>query len=552
MASPTPSDARRWLVVIALALSVLVVGIDTTVLNVALPTIGPVLHASSADLQWFVDSYSLVVAAALLPAGLLGDRFGRKTVLMIGLGLFCVTSLACAYAPGAAALISVRALLGLAAAAITPLALAVLPVLFSAAERPKAIAVMMTSTMLGLPLGPVLGGWLLNHYWWGSVFLINVPVTLLALAAVAALLPQSRNPLAKRFDAVGALLSSAGLVGVTYGVIQAGSDGWGSPGSYGAIAGGAALLALFVLQERRITGLPGAEPLIDLTLFRSRAFSWGTGLATMVTFAMFGLMFTMPLYFQEVQGTDSLGSGLRQLPMIGGLIAGGLVASRLRTPREPVGGGPAAAPVGVRPVIAFGFAALVLGLALGTATRTGTGEGYAAGWFAVVGLGIGFAAPATTDTALGALSKDRAGMGSAVMMALRQVGATIGVAVLGTILASSYRARLGSSSATAGVPDQVRALAGQSVTAGTAAAEHLGTGAQAARLLGAVRESFVHAMDGMLGICAGIAVAGLVLAVLFLPRRQAAALPHGPAARPAGHGLPGPGRTEEGSVASTN
>ncbi|HEY3873509.1 MAG TPA: MFS transporter [Actinocrinis sp.] len=560
MNAPDTVGARRWLVLVALALSVLVVGIDMTVLNVALPTIGPALHATSTDLQWFADAYSLVVAAALLPAGLLGDRYGRKTVLMIGLVLFCVTSLACAYAPNAGALIAARAVLGLGAAAITPLALSVLPVMFEPAERPKAIAAMMTATMLGLPVGPVLGGWLLNHVWWGSVFLINVPVTLIALIAVALLMPQSRNPRVARFDALGALLSSAALAALTYGLVQAGSDGWVSAQCLGPVLAGAVLLALFVLAVRRAGTRPGAEPLIDLALFRSRSFSWGTVLATLATFAMFGLMFAMPLYFQDVQGTDSLGAGLRLLPMIGGLVVGGTIGSRLLTPRRSTGNstgnsadsssmdtGPALPPLGPRPVVALGLALMAAGVGLGAATKLHSGEGYAALWFVLVGLGIGFVNPATTNTALGALSKDRAGMGSAVMMALRQVGGTIGVAVLGTILGSTYRSRLDSSAVAAAMPAPVRAEAGQSVTAGVAIAEHSGS----ASLLGAVQDSFVHAMGGMLFVSAVIAAVGVILAVLFLPGRRAAAV--GPVAgsaapRPAGAPVPSP--TEEESVAS--
>ena len=193
-AADRPADARKWWVLIALALSVLVVGIDLTVLSVALPTIGPALHATTADLQWFVDSYSLVLAAALLPAGVLGDRLGRKNVLVIGLALFGVTSAACAYCTGSGSLIAARAVLGLAAAAIVPLAMAVLPIMFTPDERPKAMAVVMTATMLGYPLGPVLGGWLLTRFWWGSVFLINVPVAALALAGGALVLKESRAP----------------------------------------------------------------------------------------------------------------------------------------------------------------------------------------------------------------------------------------------------------------------------------------------------------------------------------------------------------------------
>jgi len=521
MEQSNPVGVRRWLVLIALALSVLVVGIDLTVLNVALPTIGPDLHASTSDLQWFADSYSLVLAAALLPVGVLGDRVGRKTMLIAGLLLFCVTSAACAYAPDAGTLIAVRAVLGLGAAPIMPLAMAMLPVLFEPAERPKAIAVMMTATMLGYPLGPVLGGWLLTHFWWGSVFLINVPVALAAVLAVVLLMPQSANPHPGRFDAFGSVLTSVGLVGVTYGVVQAGSDGWSSASSRAPLAVGAVLLIGFVFYERRVIASGRVEPLVDLALFRSQHFTWGTILATLVSFAMFGIMFATPLYFQDVTGSDSLGAGLKMLPMIGGLMVGGALAARLQTPRTPRGGGgEPVARAGFRSVVTIGFVFIAIGLGLGTRTGDATGEGYAALWFVLLGFGLGFALPATTNSALSALSRERSGVGSAVIMTLRQVGATIGVALLGTILGTVYRDRLGSSSAAAAFSAAARDEAGQSVTAGVALAQHSGN----ADLLQAVRDAFVHAMDNTLLVCTLIAVLGAVLAVLFLPGRGAAVL----------------------------
>ena len=537
-----PVGARKWWVLIALALSVLVVGIDLTVLNVALPTIGPVLHASTTDLQWFVDAYTLVLAAALLPAGLLGDRLGRKTMLIVGLVLFGVTSAACAYAGSAGALIATRAVLGLSAAAIMPLAMAVLPVLFAPDERPKAIAVMMTATMLGYPLGPVLGGWLLTRFWWGSVFLINVPVVLLAVLAVVLLMPNSADPRPGRFDALGAVLSSAGLVGVTYGVVQAGDQGWSAASSWAPPAAGLALLAVFVPLERRTAAGGRTEPLVDLGLFRSRHFSWGTVLATLVSFAMFGIMFTMPLYFQDVSGSDSLGTGLKMLPMIGGLVAGGAIAAKLQTPGKARDGGEPVALAGFRSVVTVGFVFIAAGLALGARTGDATGEGYAALWFVVLGFGLGFALPATTNAALGALSKERSGAGSAVIMALRQVGATIGVALLGSILGSVYRARLDASAAGAALPAPLRAEAGQSVTAGVAAAGRGG----GPELLAAVRDAFVHAMNDTLVACAAIAVLGAVLALLFLPGRGRTA--HVPV--PASPGRADQDDAEEESIAT--
>ena len=494
-------ENRKWWALVALALSVLIVGIDLTVLNVALPTMAPALHASTTDLQWFVDAYSLVLAAAVLPAGLLGDRFGRKRLLMIGLAVFGVASAICAYATSSAALISARAVLGLAAALVLPLAMSVIPVMFTEQERPKAVAAVVSATMLGYPLGPVLGGWLLTRYWWGSVFLINVPVVVVTLAAVLLLMPESRNPRVPRLDPLGVVLSSAGLVGVTYGVIEAGAHGWSDAGTLASLAAGLVLLAAFVPYERRYAAR-GAEPLVDLALFRSASFSWGTALATLVSFAMFGLMFAMPLYFQDVQGANALGTGLRMLPLVGGLLVGGALAARLQ---ERVG-------LAARPVVAIGFAVIAAGLAIGAATSADSagatsGTGFAAAWFAVVGFGLGFALPASMNAALDRLSGERSGAGTSAIMALRQVGATIGVAVLGTVLGSAYRSHLH------GAP----AAAQQSVSAGVQVAHRLGS----APLLADVHSSFVQAMDAMLLVCTGIAAAAAVMAWLFLPAHRA-------------------------------
>src|SRR6202453_672298 len=232
------SSARRWWALIAIAASVLVVGLDLTVLNLALPTIANDLHASTSDLQWFSDSYSLVLAAAMLPAGLLGDRFGRKKVLLIALVLFGASSAACAYAVNTGELITARAVLGIGAAAIFPLSLSVIPVLFAPEERQKAIAIMASATFISFPTGPIVGGYLLDNFWWGSVFLINVPIVVLALIAVFFLLPESRSGQRPGFDPIGVVLSSAGLTGLTYGFIEAGQNGWGDTSAGSPIAPG--------------------------------------------------------------------------------------------------------------------------------------------------------------------------------------------------------------------------------------------------------------------------------------------------------------------------
>jgi MFS transporter, DHA2 family, multidrug resistance protein len=506
------NPARKWWALIAIAASVLVVGLDLTVLNLALPTIATDLHASTSDQQWFLDAYSLVLAAVMLPAGLLGDRLGRKKVLLAALVLFGASSAACAYAGGVGELIAARAVLGVGAAAIFPLSLSVIPVLFAPEERQKAIALMASATFVSFPIGPIVGGYLLDHFWWGSVFLINVPVVVLAVIAVAFLLPESRSGQRPRIDVGGVLLSSAGLTGLTYGFIRAGQDGWTDALALATIVAGAAVLGLFVVWERWVTQRPAiGQPLIELRLFRSAGFTWGTILATLVSFAMFGIFYAMPQYFQEILGANAMGSGLRLLPLIGGLVVGMISSTRLAAPRPP-SGEPLAS---VKALVAAGFTIMAVAVGFGATTRLGSGTGFAAAWLAAAGVGLGLAMPQTMNIALSALSAERSGSGSAVISAMRQVGATIGVAVLATVLSTVYRNHL------PGFP----AAARSSVVAGLSFArgEHV-----SASLFDVVRTAFVDGMDTMLWACGGIAVASAILALIFLPRR-----PDGAAASPA-------------------
>jgi MFS transporter, DHA2 family, multidrug resistance protein len=525
------NPARKWWALVAIAASVLVVGLDLTVLNLALPTIATDLHASSSDLQWISDAYSLVLAAAMLPAGLLGDRLGRKKVLLVALVLFGIGSVACAYAASAGELIAARAMLGIGAAAIFPLSLSVIPVLFSPEERQKAIALMASATFISFPIGPIVGGYLLDHFWWGSVFLINVPVVVLAVIAVALLLPESRSADRPGIDIVGVILSSAGLAGLTYGFIKAGQDGWTDAAALATIAVGAVVLAALVAWERWLTGrdrtgsggsLRGGaiRPLIELRLFRSAGFTWGTILATLVSFAMFGIFFAMPQYFQEVRGTDALGSGLRLLPMIGGMVIGMIGSTRLASPRQASDGTARAPLASVKGLVAAGFTVMAITLGFGATTTVSSGTGFAAAWFAVFGFGLGLAMPQTMNAALSALSAERSGAGSALISAMRQVGATIGVAVLGTVLLSVYRSHL----VVTGLPEAAASAAKSSVVAGVAIAHQTGS----ASLLYSVRHAFVTGMDTMLWVCAGIALVSAILAVLFLPRRADGAEVAGP------------------------
>jgi DHA2 family multidrug resistance protein-like MFS transporter len=488
------TSKSRWWALGALALGTLAIGLDTTVLSVALPTLSRDLHASTGDLQWFTSAYLLVLAAALLPAGMLGDRFGRKKMLLGALVVFGAASVLCAYATSTGALIAARAALGLGAAVIMPLSSAVLTVLFDENERPRALTVWVTASALGIPLGPLVGGWLLDNFWWGSVFLINVPMVLLALVAVTLWLPETRGDRTRRFDLAGVLLSTAGLVGVTYGIIEAGSRGWGDARSLGALGAGLVALGAFVLWQRR-----AAAPLVDLALFRSRGFTWGSLLSTVASFGMLGLLFTLPQFFQAVGGHDALATGLRLLPVIGGLMVGARIADKL-VPRA-----------GAKIVIATGLALMAAGLFAGMATGPATGYGYTAIWISVTGIGLGFTMPPAMNAALGALSAETSGVGSGLIQAMRQVGGAIGVAVLGTVLSSGYRDQVDVSGLPGAAADTVR----DSAASGVVVAGRLGDSG----LLHSVQSAFTHGMDLSLLVSAVIALAGVVLALVFLPAR---------------------------------
>lgn len=497
--------ARRWWALAAVTLAVLAVGLDGTVLSVALPTLATALHASEADLQWFSSGYLMVVAAAMLPAGLLGDRYGRKKVMLIALALFGAGSAACAYAPSAAVFIAARAVLGLAGAGVIVMAVSALTVLFSEEERPKAVGVWAAANFLSVPIGPILGGWLLTHHWWGWVFLMNVPVALVGLLAAFVLVPESRAPEEPALDPVGMAASAAGLVAVTYGLIEAGTRGWGAAAALVPMGAGLAALAGFVLWERRLSRLPGGRPLVDPELFRSASFTWGVILMALAVLAMIGVLFTMPQYFQGVAGTDPMGSGLRLLPMVGGLIVGALPADRV------------ALRVGSGGTVALGSAVLAAGLVAGAATGVGSSVGYVAVWMAVAGAGMGLAMATAASAALTELPQERSGVGSAVLQAVKNVGGPFGTAILGSVLNVAYQG--GVAGAVAGLPRPAAAAVRQSVFAGIAVAQRVGSAALAA----SVRGAFVLGLDQVLWVSAAIAVAGAVLAVAFLPRGAAAA-----------------------------
>ncbi len=512
----------KWWAMGAVMLAVLAVGLDGTVLSVALPTLANKLHATESDLQWFSSGYLLVLAAAMLPSGLLGDRIGRKKVMVGALLLFAVASAGCALSRIPGEFIAARLCLGLAGAPLLVMAVSALAVLFTDEERPRAVGIWGAVNFISLPIGPILGGWLLTHAWWGWVFLMNVPVALVGLLAVVLLVPETQAAERPRLDPVGVLASSCGLVGLTYGLIEAGQTGWSSVGAVGPILAGLAILFAFVLWELALGRRPGGQPLIDLNLFRSPSFTWGLALMTLSVVTMVGALFTLPQYFQGIAGVDPMGSGFRLLPLIGGLVIGAVPGAR------------AMRRLGPKVMTAIGFSLLGSGLVLGSATGVGSGAGFVATWMAVMGLGLGLVFVATAGAALGQLSPERSGVSGGVFMAVQKTGAPFGAAVFGSIVSSGYVGGLHLGHLPASAATAVRA----SLFGGITVANSVGS----TPLLRAVETAFVHGMDAALLASAGLAWAGVVLALIFMPPRTP------PAA--AGDARPKPAASQDIDLAS--
>jgi EmrB/QacA subfamily drug resistance transporter len=498
----TGAGARRWWALGAIVLAVLAITLDVTVLTVALPTLAGALKASESELQWFVTAYTLALVAGMLPAGLLGDRYGRKALLVSALAIFAVGSAGCAFAPNPEMFIAARVALGLAGAAIIVMALSVITVLFDEGERPRAIGIWGAANFIGLPLGPIVGGWMLSNIWWGWIFLMNVPVALLGLVAVVVLVPESRSAQRPSIDFVGVLLSSAGLVALMYGVVEAGDNGWGSSSAIVPAVAGLLALVAFVLWERRLTGQPEGQPLIDLSLFRSRSFTWGVVLTAFGIFGLFGPMFALPQYFQAIMGLDPQGSGFRLLPVIAGLLVGAVPADRV------------AARLGAKLTVAAGFAVVVVGLAIGTTMTATSGDGFMAAWTFVAGAGAGLCFATAASAALVELSAERSGVGSALLQAIIKLGPAFGATILGSVLNSTYQSQVHLAGLSAQAATEVQA----SVFGGLAVARQLGS----PTLLASVQSAFVAGVDDAVRVAAGVALAGVVLALVFLPSRKRA------------------------------
>ena len=505
----TTAYRRRWGTLAVLCLSLLIIGLDNTILNVALPTLVRDLHASASELQWMVDSYILVFAGLLLTAGSLGDRFGRKKALSTGLLIFLGGSFASAFSGSAAMLIATRALMGVGGALIMPATLSILTNSFTnPSERAKAIGIWAGVSGLGIAVGPVVGGYLLQHFWWGSVFLINAPVVLIALAAGWFLVPDSRDPASPKLDPTGAGLSIAGLTALVWSIIEAPSHGWTSPTILLGYAVSAVILAVFVAWEVHTD-----HPMLDVRVFENPRFSAASSAITLVFFAMFGAMFVITQYLQVVRNYSALQAGLRMAPIAVVLFVVAPASSNL------------VQRLGSKAVVAGGLIIAASSLVLfGQLTEH---SGYLLVLLAIMVLGLGMAltmAPAT-ESIMGSLPREKAGVGSAVNDTTRQVGGALGVAIIGSVLSSGYASRV------------VTALQGHVAAATvTSAKDSVGSAVVAANSLGGqqgrsvaaiARHSFIGAMHPTMLVAAGVALVGALVVIAFLPARAPGEAPIG-------------------------
>ncbi len=499
-ATPSRSHPRRWWILAALCLSMLVVGLDGTVLNVALTDIASALHATTGQLQWVVNGYLVTLAVLLIPAGVLGDRWGRGRVLALGLTLFVVASAVAAWSTSPGQLIAARAVMGAGAAAVMPLSLSIIPTVFAPDERRKAVAIVTAALGLGMPFGPLLAGWLLDHFWWGSTLLINVPVVAVALVAGLLLIPNTRATNPARLDLPGVLLSASGLTALVYGVISGPDEGWTSPVVLGCLVGAVVLLGALVWVERR-----SPAPLVDRRLATRPMFVWPTVSIALSSFALLGLIFVVPQYLQAVRGLDAMATGLRLMPVMVALVVGSGIAGRLDRA------------AGMRATICLGLVVTAGGFALLLPVSVTSGDGLLLAGLAVVGFGFGLSVPPAMDAMLGALPAEQESTGTALNTAAKQLAGAFGVALLGTVVSSAFGSGVrGPASA---LPDAARSVAEGSVQGAMAIAQRV-PAAVGEPLREAAGTAYVTGMHHALLVCAAVCLAAAGLLWVALPGRE--------------------------------
>jgi EmrB/QacA subfamily drug resistance transporter len=492
------------LILVALLLAAFAINLDTTIVNVALPTLVRELHASNTQLQWVVDAYNLVFAALLLAAGSLSDRLGRKGMLLSGLAVFGLASIAGGLTSTPGALIVARCVMGLGAAMVFPATLSLISNVFTErAERARAIGLWGATAGVAIALGPIIGGWLLESFSWTSIFFAMAPVAALGAALVAWSVPSSRDPSTPRADVPGFVLSTAAMALLIYTIIEAPDHGWSSARTLVGFLAVVVLGAAFVARELRTD-----EPMLDVSLFRNPRFTAASGSVTVAFFSLFGFIFLMTQYFQFIKGYGPLSAGVHLLPVATSVGVASVLGTKV------------AVRFGTKLVVATGLLFVASFYVWVAAVISPTSSyGLIALQMVLYGTGMGLTSAPATEAIMGVVSKDKAGVGSAVNDATRLLGGTLGVAVIGSVYASLYANRL-TSSLPAALPKALVRTAHESVGAALAVAGRLGQSAPAG-LAGDVHRAasgaFIHGLGAGCLVAGGVAIAGSVMALLLLP-----------------------------------
>src|SRR5213079_99807 len=494
---------NKPLILTSLLLAAFVINLDTTIVNVALPSLVRELHASDSQLQWIVDAFNLLFAASVLAAGSLSDKFGRRGMLLSGLAVFGLGSLAGGFTGSPGQLIAARAVMGVGAAMVFPATLSLLTHVFTERrERALAIGLWGASTGAAIALGPIVGGWLLEAFDWRSIFYAMAPISVLAGIFVAGYVPTSRDPRAPRLDRAGFVLSTAMIGLLVYTIIEAPTYGWGSARTVASFALTALLAAGFAIREMRTE-----EPMLDVSLFANLRFTAASASVAISFFALSGFIFLVTQYFQFLKGYGALSTGVRLLPVASCVALSSVLGARL------------AVRVGTKLVVASGLFLMAAFYLWVTTLAASTGYATIAAQMVVLGTGMGLTSAPATEAIMGVVPKAKAGVGSAVNDATRLLGGTLGVAVIGSVYASLYASRL-ASTLPAGLPATIDRAAHGSVGAAFATAEQLdraGQPALASAIHNGASAAFFHGFAAANYVAAGVAAAGALLALAFLP-----------------------------------
>ena len=497
---------RRWAILAVLCFGLLVIVLDNSILNVALPTIQKDLDATSSDLQWIVDSYTLVFAGLLLTAGALGDKFGRRGALQIGFILFGIGSIAAAMSGSSGMLIGTRAFMGIGGALIMPATLSIITNVFPPEDRAKAIGIWAGTAGLGGALGPLTGGFLVTHFYWGSVFLVNVPIVIVGLIAGVFLIPTSKDPSSPKLDPIGAVLSIVGLALVLYAIIEAPVKGWTSSATIGVGSIGLAVCVAFVVWESKST-----HPMLDITFFKKARFTAAAMAITFVFFSMFGSLFLQTQYFQFVLGYSALDTGIRMLPFAAAM----MVIAPLSAP--------IAARIGTKITVAAGLGLVTIGLLLLTQLQVDTPYANIFWRLMIMAAGMGLTMAPATESVMGSLPLHKAGVGSAVNDTTRQIGGALGVAVIGSVLATTYGDKIGSFLAGLGIPLPQPVVDASTNNIGALkngllpALDGMGMTDVAAQVNSAANQAFVSAVHWGVLVAAAATAVGVVMVLVWLP-----------------------------------